>query len=333
MESVEIQRTFDYASLDSETRVFVQIKTGEIRERSRRAMQYAIDVGERLLEVKERLDHGQFGDWLRAEFEWSDSMALRFMRAAERFKNVNLTDLNFSPSALYLLSSPSVPEEARQEAVEYARNGNPVTHKVGQEIARKHRSPRPAPPGPRPGPVVPQSAAPSVDEEEDEEPPSTALWDDSPAVEEESQETEEDEPEDEDEEEVDEDDEIEVEEEFKDEDEIDEDDEDDEVEASHPDPSVPPPVEIRTPAPTRSSTPEISEVEDGPPGFSKLWKFISLFLVSLPRRGGIGGLMRGYSRHVISGTHGEFLVLRETVERSIQELEEEYPWLRDQADE
>ena len=52
---------FDYASLEPETRIVVQQRTSEIRGLMRRAAQDIIDIGLKLIEVKERLPHGAFG--------------------------------------------------------------------------------------------------------------------------------------------------------------------------------------------------------------------------------------------------------------------------------
>lgn len=145
-------KVFDYAALDMETRVVVQQKTGEIKERTRRAAQDIIDIGTRLLDVKDRLGHGSFGVWLSAEFNWSERTAQNFMRVAAAFKNANFADLNFGASALYLLSEPSTPAPARELAIERAASGEYISHNVAKVIVAQHK-PAPAvtrPPGTEP---------------------------------------------------------------------------------------------------------------------------------------------------------------------------------------
>lgn len=85
----------------------------------KRAASDIIEIGQKLVEVKAALGHGKFGDWLRAEFGWSDQTALNFMNVARRFGEIP-NGLEFAPRALYLLSSPSTPTEAREEALERA---------------------------------------------------------------------------------------------------------------------------------------------------------------------------------------------------------------------
>lgn len=136
---------FSYKGLDAETRIVVQQKTSEIKELVQKSQQSIIDIGNRLIEVKEKLAHGSFGAWLATEFEWDRFFAERCMNIARRFGQ-NEQIAHFQKSALYLLSSPSVPEEAVKEAVARAEQGEEITHKTAKAIAEKHRpDPKPQP--------------------------------------------------------------------------------------------------------------------------------------------------------------------------------------------
>jgi hypothetical protein len=162
MNTAQLTLAFNYADLDSETRIVVQQKTGEIRERIKRSANDLIEIGERLTEVKSRLGHGQFGAWLEAEFSLSYETAHSLMNVAKAFNSVTVTEMDIAHKALYALSAPSVPEPARQEAVALASNGHHVTHKEAKTIIDRHK------PEPRPEPV---RAAPVIDlyADEDEE--------------------------------------------------------------------------------------------------------------------------------------------------------------------
>lgn len=124
----ELATSFDYRSLDGESRIVVEQKTAEIRDRIGRAALNIFEIGERLVAVKARLGHGQFGTWLDAEFGWSDWTARKMMAVASQFKSVNFSDLKIAPSALYLLASEGVPAEVREEVIEQAKAGKQVTH-------------------------------------------------------------------------------------------------------------------------------------------------------------------------------------------------------------
>ena len=141
---VVVQLHWDYAALDMETRIVVQQRTHEIRVLMRTSAQSVIDIGVKLIEVKARLGYGNFGPWLKAEFDWSVPSAARFMQVAVRFGDGTIYQIdNFAPSALYALAAPSTPEEARQEAIARASNGESITHAAAKEIIAEYK---PTPP-------------------------------------------------------------------------------------------------------------------------------------------------------------------------------------------
>ncbi len=131
---------FSYNTLDDETRFLVGQRTSEIKNLIHRSAQDIFDIGQKLIEVKEKLGHGRFGLWLNAEFNWSQSAARKFMRVARQFKMVNFADLNMAASALYLLASNSTSFAARQEAVERAKQGEIVNHSNAKSIIFQHKS-------------------------------------------------------------------------------------------------------------------------------------------------------------------------------------------------
>jgi hypothetical protein len=131
--------TFDYVALDAETRTVVEQHTNEIKTLIRRNAQNIIDIGQRLLEVKEQLGHGHFRYWLKAEFGWSITTATRFMQVAEQFKCTNLAHLDIAASALYELASPSTPDAARAEAIELASQGKIITYSKAKAIVQQYK--------------------------------------------------------------------------------------------------------------------------------------------------------------------------------------------------
>ncbi len=138
--SPKARKGFDYTSLDVETSQFVQRQTGEIRGLMKRTAQGIIEVGQKLIEVKGRLGHGRFLNWLEAEFEWADETARRFMNVAQQFgQNPQVVD--FAPSALYVLAAPSVSEAARSEAIARAQAGESITYTEAKAIKQKYALP------------------------------------------------------------------------------------------------------------------------------------------------------------------------------------------------
>ena len=87
-----------------------------------------VQIGQYLTEVKTRLKHGKFLEWIEREFGWAERSAQRFMQAHERFKSAKLTHLEIDVSALYLIAAPSTLEPVRSEAIRRASNREYVTH-------------------------------------------------------------------------------------------------------------------------------------------------------------------------------------------------------------
>ncbi len=136
---------FNYDLLETKLADKVRSAADRIRERIKKTVEDIIEVGNALLAVKEALPHGQFLPWLKAEFGWSERSAQNFMSVAEQFKSAKIADLPIQPSAAYLLAAPSVPDEAREKAVEKAEAGEEITFAAAREIvaeARKKKRPR-----------------------------------------------------------------------------------------------------------------------------------------------------------------------------------------------
>jgi hypothetical protein len=136
---------FNYDLLETKVADRVRSAADRIRERMKKTVEDIIEVGNDLLAVKEALPHGQFLPWLKAEFGWSERSAQNFMSVAEQFKSAKIADLPIQPSAAYLLAAPSVPDEAREKAVEKAEAGEEITFATAREIVaevRKRKRPR-----------------------------------------------------------------------------------------------------------------------------------------------------------------------------------------------
>ncbi len=126
-ELVPVVVGFNYDLLEAKVAERVRSSADRIRERVKKTVEDIIEVGNDLLAVKEALEHGHFGPWLKAEFGWSERTAQNFMSVAERFKSAKFAELPIQPSAAYLLAAPTVPDEARQVAVEKAQAGEEIT--------------------------------------------------------------------------------------------------------------------------------------------------------------------------------------------------------------
>ena len=124
------RQDLSYLGLNYSTTSALCFQTEKIKSLVSDTATNIIKIGEHLIKVKELLDHGQFGLWIERELAWSESTAQRFMRVASQFKSVTVTDLKISSKALYLLASPSTPDEVRSEFIDKARDHEEITHKA-----------------------------------------------------------------------------------------------------------------------------------------------------------------------------------------------------------
>ncbi len=110
MTNISTVSQFDYSSLDEETCEFIQQQTVEIRGLIKHTVEDIFKIGQKLIEIKKRLGYGHFGHWLASEFDWTVRTAQKFMNVAHRFNCEHCSQLEFAPSALYLLAATSTPE-------------------------------------------------------------------------------------------------------------------------------------------------------------------------------------------------------------------------------
>lgn len=128
---------FDYSALDAETRIVVQLRRDELKTLFRETAQNIFTIGEKLADVRDRLQHnksGGFDGWIEKEFGLGRSAAYRFINVYERFANrPNLGQLEVATSALYLLAAPSTPDDVVDQVIQRAESGEKITHKDARQ--------------------------------------------------------------------------------------------------------------------------------------------------------------------------------------------------------
>lgn len=139
---VRSRLSYDYGLIPAEQRNQVQDAAVEIVQAGRRAQDDLMKIGQRLIEVKELLEHGQFQEWCETEFQMTARTARNMMNVAKVFGDKTETVSVLSDSAMYLLAAPSTPEEARVEVIEQAQQtGKSPTKSEVQETIKKHQPP------------------------------------------------------------------------------------------------------------------------------------------------------------------------------------------------
>lgn len=83
--ALSAQLVFDYGELKAADIKACESAVERISKFQRRIAGDIIAIGKELIAVKERLEHGQFGPWLKHHFGWSQPTASRMMQAAETF--------------------------------------------------------------------------------------------------------------------------------------------------------------------------------------------------------------------------------------------------------
>ena len=115
-----------------------------------------IKIGQLLTDAKACLEHGEWGEWLRNEFAWSQDTAERFMNVSEIYGDADSATLRkLDTSALYELARPSTPQEARHAVEALIADGAAPSL---TDIKRIIREAKPIPDEPKERPSVRQAA-------------------------------------------------------------------------------------------------------------------------------------------------------------------------------
>ena len=152
--------TFDYDALPKKDIQFVKQTTREVNLLLERSTGDIIAIGQKLIEMKDRLGHGHWRAWLQTQWPLDISLANRWMNVAR--KCGQFPHLKIPRSTLYLLAANSTPDTLREEFVRRVEAGEPpMTH---SELKAEIDSHRPAltAAGTKSGP---EPAAPSLREE------------------------------------------------------------------------------------------------------------------------------------------------------------------------
>lgn len=112
----------------------IGIITEEIQFYKAQAGASIVEIGKRLIEAKERLEHGQWLPWLSEKVNFSEAMAQRFMRVAREYANpAPVRDLGLSKALLLL----EVEDEKREQFLQETHTVNGEEKTVYQMSRRE----------------------------------------------------------------------------------------------------------------------------------------------------------------------------------------------------
>ncbi len=112
----------------------IEKTTTEILMLKEQTAQNIIEIGKRLLKVKENIGHGNFGDYLKNKVEFSRQTANRFMSIATEFSNCSAMS-NLGSTKLFLLAG--LDEEDREEVMQENNVEDMTTRELEQAVKEK----------------------------------------------------------------------------------------------------------------------------------------------------------------------------------------------------
>ncbi len=130
---------FAYSDLPAPVAAEVRDATTRIKDHLTRQVKDIIETGRDLLEVKTKLQHGQFERWLDSEFGMAVRTAQRFMRASEWAQDKNDIVSHLTPTTVYMLSAKSTPEGVHEQVVERLERGLPAESEYVHHVIQEAR--------------------------------------------------------------------------------------------------------------------------------------------------------------------------------------------------
>lgn len=112
----------------------IEKTTAEILMLKEQTAQNIIEIGKRLMKVKENLGHGNFGEYLKNKVEFSRQTANRFMSIAREFSNCSAMS-NLGSTKLFFLAG--LDEEDRQEVMQENDIEEMTTRELEQAVKEK----------------------------------------------------------------------------------------------------------------------------------------------------------------------------------------------------
>jgi hypothetical protein len=128
------------AARDAGACAAVRSAADTIRREMARSYDGMVIVGRELAGVRDRLEHGEWSEWLAAEFGWSEWTARRWINVYDRFGGDRKIFSGLPAAALYALASPDTPEEAVEEVERRIVAGEPVTTAQAKEVVRTEKT-------------------------------------------------------------------------------------------------------------------------------------------------------------------------------------------------
>lgn len=112
----------------------IEKTTAEILMLKDQTAQNIIEIGKRLIEVKDNLEHGEFINWLENKVDFTKRTAQRFMKVATAFSNTTSVS-HLGNRKLFALAG--LDEEDRQEVIQENKVDEMTTRELEQAVKEK----------------------------------------------------------------------------------------------------------------------------------------------------------------------------------------------------
>lgn len=120
--------------MQSLTEFNIERTTAEILILKEQTAQNIVEIGKRLIAVKDNLQHGEFSEWLKERVDISHRTANNFMKVATTFSNSQAI-ANLGSTKLFLLAG--LDEEDRQEVMKENNVEDMTTRQLEQAVREK----------------------------------------------------------------------------------------------------------------------------------------------------------------------------------------------------
>jgi hypothetical protein len=131
---------FNYDALEVAAREKVREHSQQIRLSLERTAASIVEIGKRLICVREALGEQEYRGWLLAEFQWNRACAATYEAVAATFGNLDCIE-RFNPSALYMLCRPNTEPRIVKEAIKGAERGEMITRATVARLIGKFQPP------------------------------------------------------------------------------------------------------------------------------------------------------------------------------------------------
>lgn len=108
-------------------------------------LQGAIDIGNLLIEVKDGVGHGEFGEWANENFEFGSTQRAKFMGIA-RFASiaatkhkVDILQFRVAVEVISILANSKTPVEARRDLLKMLRDGRQLQIAEAKDVVKKYK--------------------------------------------------------------------------------------------------------------------------------------------------------------------------------------------------